>query len=381
MNRAALQALWRRRPQGPFGFWGARPEAGPDHPIRIGLGEAGTDGPASLAAFLQDRRVRVVAVCEPDEDARRRLARSAALPLCASFEEMAGSASVEAVHLGAADPRLVERVEMAARHGKHVMVERPVALSVDDCDRMIAACREAGVQLLIGGVHSFDLPCLQARELIEAGEVGRVRMIHAFHYAAGPGCEVPPGGARPAALAAAAIHQVELVRLLAGGEVRRVRAEAAADGAAYTAFLRFDDGALATLVYSGGGRFDSSPWCGSTDETGRAAGDFSDAAAVCLQDGGFVRPRQHPHFGPVIVSGERGDLRPMPDAVWVYGAAHSERRALRSPGPPQAGLVDELQRAIRSGRPPLHDGAWTRATLQVCEALRESARRRSDVEL
>ncbi|MBP0576008.1 Gfo/Idh/MocA family oxidoreductase, partial [Mycobacterium tuberculosis] len=70
-------------------------------------------------------------------------------------------------------------VELAARHGKHVLVEKPMALSIADCLAMNAAADAAGIHILVGHSHSFDLPYLRARALIASGAFGRVRMIHA----------------------------------------------------------------------------------------------------------------------------------------------------------------------------------------------------------
>ena len=89
----------------------------------------------------------------------------------------------------------------------------------------------------------------------------------------------------------------------------------------------------------------------------------------------------HQHFGPVIVSCEHADVRPLTDAVWVYGDAARERHALERPAVPRFEVVDELVGAVRHHHTPLHDGAWGRATLQICLAMLESAREQRDVEL
>ena len=89
----------------------------------------------------------------------------------------------------------------------------------------------------------------------------------------------------------------------------------------------------------------------------------------------------HQHFGPVLVSCEHGDLRPMPDAVWVYGDSHRERIELPAPAVPRFEVIDELVEAALHGTRPLHDGPWARSTLEICLALLTSAREGRDVEL
>jgi phthalate 4,5-cis-dihydrodiol dehydrogenase len=61
----------------------------------------------------------------------------------------------------------------AAQAGKHVVIEKPMADSVEECDRMIAAARQAGVKLFTAHTEEFMAPNVKARQLIETGEVGR----------------------------------------------------------------------------------------------------------------------------------------------------------------------------------------------------------------
>jgi predicted dehydrogenase len=65
----------------------------------------------------------------------------------------------------------------AARAGKHVYIEKPMARDIDECDRMIAACRDAGVQLTVNKVTRFRASPRTAKRLIDEGAIGRLRMI------------------------------------------------------------------------------------------------------------------------------------------------------------------------------------------------------------
>src|SRR5918996_50395 len=75
------------------------------------------------------------------------------------------------------DPRV--RLLAAASQGKHVLVEKPMAIALADCTAMIAAARNAGVHLIVGHSHSFNAPIRRTAEIIASGEVGAVRMITA----------------------------------------------------------------------------------------------------------------------------------------------------------------------------------------------------------
>jgi phthalate 4,5-cis-dihydrodiol dehydrogenase len=85
------------------------------------------------------------------------------------------------------------------------------------------------------------------------------------------------------------------------------------------------------------------------------------------------------HFGPVIVSCGRGDLRLTPHGVQVFDAAGARFVPAPVPAVPRAEVVDELWAVGREGTAPVHGGAWSRATVAVCLALLESQRLRADV--
>jgi phthalate 4,5-cis-dihydrodiol dehydrogenase len=171
----------------------------------------------------------------------------------------------------------------------------------------------------------------------------------------------------------------------------------------------FDDGAFASLTYSGYAHFDSDEWCGWVGELGqpkridhygqarrrlstvRSAAEESRLKTLGTYGGPEYRPPaagdllggalRHQHFGVVLVSCERGDVRPMPDAVWVYGHERAERRTIEAPRVPRSEVIDELHRAVVGGESVVHDGPWAKATLEICLALRRSAREQREIEL
>ena len=89
----------------------------------------------------------------------------------------------------------------------------------------------------------------------------------------------------------------------------------------------------------------------------------------------------HQHFGLVVVSCERADLRPLPTGVMIYGDDAVRLDPLPKPQVPRAEVIDELYDAVALNRPPLHDGRWAMATLEVCLALLTSARERCEITL
>jgi phthalate 4,5-cis-dihydrodiol dehydrogenase len=284
-----------------------------------------------------------------------------------------------------------------------------MALTMDDCAAMIEAAGEAGVHLIVGHSHSFDAPILRTRELIGSGDYGAVRMIHALNYTdflyrprRAEELDTSQGGG---AVFNQAAHQVDIVRLLGGGWVTSVRAATGAWDAsrptegAYSALLTFESGAFASLTYNGYGHFDSDEFSGWTGEMGQAKQPYArkpqrfanaaeEAAFKIARNyggAGYQPPASgnlgHQHFGTIIVSCERADLRPMPDGVMIYQNGTARLDALPPPTIPRAEVVDELYGAIVQGKAPLHDGAWAMATLEVCLAMLQSAREGRDVAL
>ena len=384
--------------------------------IRLGVAGLGRAFTLMLPTLLQDQRVQLVAACDPREEARSQFARDFKAPAYASIEELAKDESIEAIYIASPHQFHAEQTRVAAMHGKHVLVEKPMALTREECDAMIQHCRESGVQLIVGHCHSFDSPYLRAREIVSSGELGRVRMVHALNYT-----DFLYRPRRPEELQTAAgggvvfsqaAHQVDVVRLLVSTPVVRARAimgnwdPSRPTQGAYSALLWFDGGAFASISYNGYGHFDSDEWCGWIGELGASKSPESYGAArrhlasaqssadearlkAARTYGGpsyistspEAGPSWHQHFGPVVVSCEKGDLRPMPDGVWVYGDAKRDHRPLPAPAVPRFEVIDELYGAVVMSAAPLHDGAWARATLDVCLALLESARFDRDVEI
>ena len=231
----------------------------------------------------------------------------------------------------------------------------------------------------------------------------RPRRPEELDTAQGGGVGVEPGRAPGRHRAAAGRRaRATSVRALTGAGMRRARPRART-----AALLTFDDGAFASLTLQRLRHFDSDEFCDWIGELGmrKSAGNHGaarralraapDAAAeVALKNarnyGGSAyrsaaitdpATQAHQHFGTFLVSCEGGDLRPMPHGVMVYDDAGARLEPLPPPAVPRVEVIDELERAIASGVPALHDGRWARATLEVCVALLESARTGVEVAL
>lgn len=378
----------------------------------IGLGRAFT---LMLPTLSRHPRVRLVAATDPRADARARFAEEFSARAHETAEGVCADPEVEAVYVASPHQFHLAHVELAARHGKHVLVEKPMALSIADCLAMNAAADAAGIHILVGHSHSFDLPYLRARALIASGAFGRVRMIHAttftdFLYRPRRPEELDTRAGGGVVFSQGA-HQVDVVRLLAGSRAVSVRAmtgqwdPARPTEGAFSALIGFEDGTFASLTYSGYGHFDTDEfngWIGELGQTrdseryGTARAALSAAttpeAEIALKNRRAYGPAgvdafqgedapAHNHFGLILAICERADLRPMPQGVMIY--ADQERRLDPLPRPevPRAEVVDELYATVKEGRPPLHSGQWGLATLEICLAILSSAQEGREIRL
>ena len=378
--------------------------------LKLGVAGLGRAFVLMRPALAAHPNVELVAAAEPRDVAPGRFGAEFGGRTYPSVEALCADPDIEAVYVATPHEFHAENAITAARHGKHILVEKPMALTLEECHAMTEAARNSGVHLLVGHSHSFDAPIARTRELIAAGTFGALRMITAVQFT-----DFLYRPRRPEELVTAsgggvvlnqAPHHVDIARLIGGGMVKSVRAltgawdrERPVEGA-YSALLTFADGAFATLTYSGYAHFDSDEFAGWIAESGFPKDSDSYGAARTLLEsakapadelalktarnyGGAqsLKPtesdnasRFHQHFGLVIASCDRADLRPGPKGVAIY--ADHARSFEPVPVPPiaRSEVIDELHAAIFEGRKPVHSGEWSLATMEVCLAMQQSAR-------
>ena len=388
----------------------------PERKLRLGVAGLGRAFTIMLPTLARHPLVELVAAADPRAEARKRFTADFGGRTYATVEALCDDAAVEVVYVATPHQHHAQHACLAAAKAKHLLVEKPMALTLADCRAMIEATRAAGVQLVVGHSHSFDAPILKAREIVASGAVGRVRMISALNFT-----DFMYRPRRPEELDTSsgggvmfnqAAHQVDVVRLLGGGRVRSVRAvtgswdPARPTEGAYSALLTFDDGACASVTYSGYAHFDSDELMGWVGELGRAKdpkasyGNARRALArattqekeLALKEarnyGGpdYAPPAiseglLHQHFGVVLVCCERADLRPLPSGVMIYEDGARRLDALPPPKVPRAEVIDELYSAVVHGKAPIHSGEWALATTEVCLAMLRSAKEQQEIAL
>jgi phthalate 4,5-cis-dihydrodiol dehydrogenase len=382
--------------------------------LRLGIAGLGRAFALMLPTFQGDPRIRVVAGADPREEARHRFTLDFQSKAHETVEALCDDPEVDAIYVATPHQFHAQNVRAAAAAGKHILVEKPIALTLDDCRVMIEAVRSADVQLVVGHSHSFDAPYRRAQEIIAGGELGTLGMITAlnftdFLYRPRRPEELVTGKGGGAVFNQGA-HQIDIIRMLGGGRVQSVRASTGAwdpgrpTEGAYAAHLTFGDGTFATAVYSGYAHFDSDEFCGWFGELGspkdrrrhgatrRTLGESGSGGEAALKaarnyGGSVYTPttsdpdRRHQHFGFLLASCEHGDLRPLPDGVMIYGDDEERLERVAVSPVPRAEVIDELYEAVVDGRPPMHSGEWAMATLEVCLAILTSAAEQREVRL
>ena len=378
----------------------------------IGLGRAASSMLPSLGAHPH---VRLTAAADPNPAARARFAADYGGAVFENAEQLCASGIVDAVYIATPHQLHADNVAVAAAHGLHAVVEKPMALSVEECRAMIASAESAGVALIVGHTHAFDPSIVAMRRIIASGKLGRLRQLTNLVYtdflyrprrseeldsSAGGGImynQVP--------------HQIEIARALDDGLIRSVRAiagiwdERRPTEGALTALVEFEDGVAAALIYSAYDRFNSDELAFYVGESGndvsqrkhgstrRALGtpDPETEARMKAESGyggGGVRKtvpgeRHQPHFGMLLASCDGGDLRPSADGILIYDA-DGVREIVLPPGrayPNKDGVIDELYAAAIDGVPPPHDGVWGMRTVEAMTALIQSSAERREISL
>ncbi|MGB8110080.1 MAG: Gfo/Idh/MocA family oxidoreductase, partial [Pseudolabrys sp.] len=343
--------------------------------LRVGVAGLGRAFAVMLPTFTADPRVKLVGAADMRAEARKRFAEEFSASTYATVEELCADPTVEVIYVATPHQLHARHAVLAARHSKHLLVEKPMALTLEECTAIIDAARNAGVHLVVGHSHSFDAPIRHLRNLIKSGRYGNVRMINAINYT-----DYLYRPRRPeeldTALGGGAIfnqgsHQVDIVRLIGGGRIESVRAAAGAwDKArptegAYAALLTFANGAFASLTYSGYGNFDSDEFQGWIGEMGQKKSPYAGAPRrrfdnerdeVAFKNarnyGGpefhsfAMQDLAHQNFGTLLVSCEQGDLRALPGGVVIYRDGSAQLDALPAPKIPRVEVIDELYGAV-----------------------------------
>jgi len=155
------------------------PDALADRPVRLAVIGAGGMGGVHATGIAKDPEVELRWVVDLDLPRAEALAGATGARATASMDEALTDPEVDAVLI--ALPTSLHRMatEAAARAGKHVFCEKPIARTADDGQAMVAACAAAGVTLMIGHVVRFFPEYARIKEILDSGELGQVATVRA----------------------------------------------------------------------------------------------------------------------------------------------------------------------------------------------------------
>jgi phthalate 4,5-cis-dihydrodiol dehydrogenase len=381
-------------------------------PLRFGIVGLGRAAAATVPAIARHPDLEIVAAADTNADILEQFAQQYGSRSYPSIEALCQDPHVDAVYIATPTHLHTQHVLTAVQNGKHVIAEKPLAITLEDAERMIEAVDRAGVQMIVGQSQSYEPPVRAMRDIVRSGELGRLGMISGWYFndwlyrpRLPAELDTHMGGG---VVFRQGAHHFDVARLIGGGLVRSVRAmtgvwdSSRPTEGSYSAFLDFQNGAVATLVYSGYDHFFSTELTGGQTEGGgrvdpaqqehaaarrilREAADRGGDAALKRQVT-FGRRQadgaQYPaYFGLIVVSCEHGDIRQTPEGLMVYGD-HDRRAVQLTPGVAGRDLmVAELYDAVVHAKPALHSPRWARATLEVSLAVLTSARNRQEVQL
>ena len=339
-----------------------------DTAIRFGIIGAGVAGRYHAQAIAQTPGARLMAVCAGHPERATALADAFNARVEPDVAALLACDDIDAVCICTPSGQHAEQGIAAAKAGKHVLVEKPLAITLADADALIDACRTAGVHLGVALQRRTDPDFCAAREAIAAGALGRLilgvitipylRTQKYYDSAAWRGTWTLDGGG---ALMNQGIHLVDLLIWLMDDEVVEVQARTAT--LAHT--IEVEDCAGATLRFASGA-------LGTIAATTAAAPGFPHRVEVYGTQGGIQIE------GEAIVRWETIHHAPPASLHVTSGSGRQEAGAGAYPtGISAIGhtrILGDFVAAIRECRQPLVSGSEARRALAVVLAIYESAR-------
>ncbi len=386
--------------------------------LRVGIIGLGGGASAMIPKFARNPSYHVAAAADIDQGQLDAFSSRYEGKTYLSAEELCNSNDADIIYVATPNQFHTEHVLMALNGGKHVLVEKPMTLNLEDADAMIEAADRNGLQLGVNVKHSFAPRVRKVRDMVRSGELGNLRMVNWWYYndwLYSPRTveELTPelGGGVPWRQGP---HMFDILRTIAGGMVRSVRAmtgtwdQTRPVAGCYSSFLEFENGATTNAVYSGNDHFNSREFTHRVDEgdawpdrpeyarSRRALIQAGDKATEIEMKrsrrfGGSGRAEQEARTqgrpsgwllgGPFVASFDEGDVRFTSDGITVYGQTEKHDIPMPTDLDGREAIIQEFHNAVIEGRPPVNDGRWGKATVEVLLSLFESSRERKEVYL
>ncbi|KQO09495.1 Gfo/Idh/MocA family protein [Sphingomonas sp. Leaf242] len=322
----------------------------------VGLGSYGLD--VIIPQFANCAHSRLAAVVSGDPAKAKRVAADHGLPARSiysyeTFDTIRNNPDVDIVYVCLPNSMHAEYTIRAAKAGKHVMCEKPMAISVAECEAMIAACKTANRKLMIGYRCHFEPTNLEAMRLARAGAAGKIRYVrseHGFVQRDPSKWRLKRALSGGGSLMDMGIYSLQAARYMTGEEPIAVTARESTDRRD-PRFTEVEDIIDWTLEFPSG------------------------AMAGCQSM--YSANQNH-----ILLMGDAGRIELEPatryegNHMW-RGKDGREREVTPPPGPGKtqfAGQLDHLVQSIRTGREPIVSGEEGLRDMRIVEAIYRSAR-------
>ena len=345
--------------------------------LRFGIVGCGTIGPTHAGALRQIADADLVAVADTDIARAEEMARRFDVTsVYSSDRDLFADPEIDAVCLCTPSGMHADGAIAALEAGKHVVVEKPMDISLEACDRMIAAADRSGKKLTVISQHRFDAASRTVKEAIEAGLLGRIVLADASvkwyrtqaYYDSGDwrGTWAFDGGG---ALMNQGVHTVDLLQWLVGGVAslfaytsigaahERIEVE---DIAAAT--LRFENGAIGTITATTAA-FDGFPVridIFGTEGTAILEGDR--LKVLKRKDGSSFDSQEAAEHAVAVARGGSASVQ-HEAATRLAGGAEADQGAVW--GDAHRAQLEDFIQAIRIDGTPLIDGRAGRRALEI----------------
>jgi predicted dehydrogenase len=239
------------------------------NPLKIGIVGAGGIAQRNASEAANSNVASVVGVFDTNHKVARDMARNLKVPFCPSYDELLDTPGLEAVLLSLPHHLHLPMAVQAARRGKHVLVEKPIANTMAEAEEMIETCQKHGVALTVNYSFRYLPRIRKAKELIDAGALGTVTGVHIMAqqfkdrgYWAGSGSNSPDDWRASKAkcgggfLIMTMCHAVDYVYFMTGLKASRIYAEYGTLGSPaevediISASFQLDNGAVGNLCGS-----------------------------------------------------------------------------------------------------------------------------------
>ncbi|MBN2309774.1 MAG: Gfo/Idh/MocA family oxidoreductase [Candidatus Hydrogenedentes bacterium] len=151
-------------------------------PIGIGVLSFAHGHVNSYAHVMKDfEDVRLVAAYDDDEGRGKGVCEATGMQYTPHVEDVLSNPDVQAVMVGSETSRHAELCVAAAQAGKHILCQKPMALTLADCDRMIAAVEQSGIMFAMAFQMRHDPANIKMREVVQSGELGAIAVIRRRH--------------------------------------------------------------------------------------------------------------------------------------------------------------------------------------------------------